>query len=278
MRFYLATSLIFPRSLRLRLFSVCFIATHIPLLTYIGWGAATGRITLAEFITLTLATIAGTALALFGIGALLSPIHALAATLHGEKDRPLPDVGDVIQTLYAGVHRAADTTRAQMDVLHLAANEDPLTGIANRRGFLSQIKALGKDARRGTIAILDIDHFKQVNDINGHDEGDRILCAFAERLLAQIRRADILARWGGEEFILFFAGSSEDEASWTLARIASLMREEPIGDVTGRPISFSAGLCRWSGGELDDALRFADQALYDAKLSGRDRICRACAV
>ncbi len=278
MRFYLATSLIFPRSLRLRLFTLCFVATHIPLLTYIGWGAATGRITLGEFVALTLATVVGTVLALFGIGALLNPIHALAATLHGDQDRSLPETGDVIQSLYAGVHRAAAATRIQMDALQLAANEDPLTGIANRRGFLSAIEALSPDAHRGTIAILDIDHFKQVNDLNGHDEGDRVLCAFAERLLGQIRRADIVARWGGEEFILFFAGSSEDEASWTLARIASLLREDPIGEIAGRSISFSAGLSRWNGSELDDALRLADQALYDAKLSGRDRICRACAV
>ena len=70
MQFYLATSFIFPRSLRLRLFAVCFVATHLPLLCYIGWGAATGRLALAEVVTLTLATVAGTGLALYGIGAL----------------------------------------------------------------------------------------------------------------------------------------------------------------------------------------------------------------
>ena len=74
MQFYLATSFIFPRSLRLRLFAVCFVATHLPLLCYIGWGAATGRLALAEVVMLTLATVAGTGLALYGIGALLSPI------------------------------------------------------------------------------------------------------------------------------------------------------------------------------------------------------------
>ena len=82
MQFYLATSFIFPRSLRLRLFAVCFVATHLPLLCYIGWGAATGRLALVEVVTLTLATVAGTGLALYGIGALLTPIHALADTLN----------------------------------------------------------------------------------------------------------------------------------------------------------------------------------------------------
>ena len=84
MQFYLATSFIFPRSLRLRLFAVCFVATHLPLLCYIGWGAATGRLALVEVVTLTLATVAGTGLALYGIGALLTPIHALADTLNAQ--------------------------------------------------------------------------------------------------------------------------------------------------------------------------------------------------
>ena len=113
MHFYLATSFIFPRSLRLRLFTLCFIATHLPLLGYCGWGLMTGRIALTEFVLLTLMTLFGTAIALIGMGALLNPIHALAETFNGKADAALPEVGDVIQTLYAGVHRAASTTRAR---------------------------------------------------------------------------------------------------------------------------------------------------------------------
>ncbi|WP_298394968.1 GGDEF domain-containing protein [Sphingobium sp.] len=273
MQFYLATSFIFPRSLRLRLFTLCFVATHLPLLGYLVWGLATGRIALAEFVLLTLATIIGTGIALFGIGALLNPIHALAEALHeGKDDAPvLPVVGDVIQTLYAGVQRARD----RIDDLHQAAHEDPLTGIANRRGFLAELDALPADRRRGCVAIIDIDYFKRVNDLMGHEEGDRVLAAFATRLSALVRRVDLVARWGGEEFAIFFQDCIEDEASWSLARIASRMRTHPIGDIHGRPISFSAGICRWNGGELEDALARADEALYDAKQSGRDRIARA---
>ena len=275
MHFYLATSFIFPRSLRLRLFTLCFIATHLPLLGYCGWGLATGRIALTEFAVLTLMTLFGTAIALIGMGALLNPIHALAETFNGKADAALPEVGDVIQTLYAGVHRAASTTRAQIDDLHVAAHEDPLTGVANRRGFLAQLDALPHDQRRGCVAIIDINHFKQVNDQLGHDEGDRVLAAFADRLSAQLRRVDRVARWGGEEFVVFFHGAAEDEACWSLARIANQMRLNPIGRIHGRPISFSAGLSRWAGDAVDGALSAADTALYDAKQSGRDRICRA---
>ncbi|MEA3542395.1 MAG: GGDEF domain-containing protein [Pseudomonadota bacterium] len=277
MQFYLATSFIFPRSLRLRLFAVCFVATHLPLLCYIGWGAATGRLALAEVVTLTLATVAGTGLALYGIGALLTPIHALADTLSAQSgdSAPLPRVGDVIQNLYAGVQRAAVLTRAQIDDLAVAAHEDPLTGVANRRGFLAGIEALPTGQRKGCVALIDIDFFKQVNDLMGHDEGDRVLAAFADRLASQVRRADLVARWGGEEFAIFFCNSVEEEASWALARIAEQMRREPIGRVNGRIISFSAGLSRWSGGPVEEALAAADGALYDAKQAGRDRVCRA---
>lgn len=279
MHFYLATSFIFPRSLRLRLFTLCFIATHLPLLAYLGWGFASGRIALAEFVLLTLATVVGTGIALLGIGALLNPIHALAQTLHRDGEAPaLPEVGDVIHTLYAGVQRAASVTRERIDDLHQAAHEDPLTGIANRRGFLAHIDALPDDRRRGCIAIIDIDYFKRVNDLLGHEEGDRVLASFATRLSALVRRVDMVARWGGEEFAIFFQDCIEDEASWSLARIASRMRSEPIGRVQDRPISFSAGVVRWTGGDLDAALRRADDALYEAKQSGRDRVCRAAPI
>ena len=277
MQFYLATSFIFPRSLRLRLFAVCFVATHLPLIGYCIWGAATGRIALIEFALLTLATVIGTVIALFGIGALLDPIHALAKALHAadEETPSLPQVGDVIQTLSAGVHRAATATRSQMEDLSIAALEDPLTGIANRRGFLEQVAALSPERSHGCLAIVDIDFFKQVNDRLGHDQGDRVLCAFADRLSAQIRRVDLVARWGGEEFAILFRESTEEEADWILSRIAAQMRETPIGEVDGRTITFSAGVSRWRGEDVEEALQLADQALYDAKRGGRDRVCRS---
>ena len=280
MQFYLATSFIFPRSLRLRLFTLCFVATHLPLLAYLGWGLASGRIQLTEFILLTTATVIGTGIALMGIGALLNPIHALAETLHRDEGQApsLPDVGDVIHTLYAGVQRVASATRERLDDLHQAAHEDPLTGIANRRGFLAHMDGLPDDRRKGCVAIIDIDYFKRVNDLLGHEEGDRVLASFATRLSALVRRVDMVARWGGEEFAIFFQDCIEDEASWSLARIASRMRSEPIGHVHDRPISFSAGVCRWNGQDLEAVLRRADEALYDAKQSGRDRVCRAAPI
>lgn len=276
MRFYLATSIIFPRSLRLRLFALCFVATHMPLLGYIGWGLATGRVALAEFILLTSATVIGTALALLGIGALLSPIHALAQTLKEDSASPaLQDVGDVIRTLYTGVHNAALRSQAQIDALEIAAHEDALTGIANRRGFLAHLEDLPADKRRGCVAIIDIDHFKKVNDLMGHDEGDRVLRDFAGRLSAEMRRIDLVCRWGGEEFAVFFQDCIEDEASWSLARLAERIHDRPLGDIDGKPITFSAGICHWGKGSIDAALGRADEALYEAKRAGRNQLRRA---
>ncbi len=100
--------------------------------------------------------------------------------------------------------------------------------LLNRGSVITRLDAeLARAARYGrafTLAHVDLDNFKQVNDQLGHDEGDRVLAAFADRLSAQLRRVDRAARWGGEEFVVFFHGAAEDEACWSLARIANQMR------------------------------------------------------
>ncbi|NKJ01413.1 GGDEF domain-containing protein [Novosphingobium sp. SG707] len=285
MNFYLATSFIFPRSLRMRIFFLCFAATHVPLLAYTVWGLATGRIAAVAFWLLLTATAAGTVLALLGIGALLAPIEKLADALgdqdgeeEGEGGHDMSRAQDLIQKLYNGVHRARRSTDKTMRELDLVAHEDMLTGILNRRGFMKKINSLPASQRHGCFAILDIDYFKQVNDEMGHDEGDRVLRALAGRLSEQTRRADIVARWGGEEFVVFFNGVIETEACWALERIAWRMQGDPIGRIKGRPITFSGGVCRWVEGDLTGSLIHADEALYEAKRNGRDQVCTAVAL
>lgn len=282
MQFYLATSFIFPRTLRLRLLTLCLATTHLPLLGYILWGTATGRIAWAEFIILTLATMAGAAAALIGIGALLDPLHgqvnALNPVEQPERERLAPrlrEMSDIFTRLFHHVRGPAATTREQIDALNIAANEDALTGIPNRRGFLAQLDALPLAGRKGCIAIIDLDHFTQVNEMLGHEEGDRVLVDFATRLSSQTRRVDIIARWAGQAFAIFYQDAIEEEASWSLARIAERMRREPVGTVSGQPITFSVGLCAWRGGPVMTAIGKADEALYRAKNSGRDQIQRA---
>jgi diguanylate cyclase (GGDEF)-like protein len=280
MRFYLASSFLFPRSFRLRLFAICFVATHVPLLAYVGWGVATERLALPEFALLTLATVIGTVIALFGIGALLAPIHAaqeaLATLEEGGTVAPLPQAGeDVIGQLLGSVNRAASAAGARMRELDLAAKEDLLTGVRNRRGFLADIADFLPAERRGTVALLDLDRFKQVNDRFGHDEGDRVLRDFAARLSSELRRGDLVARWGGEEFALLFRGATEEEAARVLARVTERLIATPIVVLDGQALTFSAGLCRFGGEGIEEALNCADEALYDAKQTGRNRIVRA---
>jgi len=275
MRFYLATSFIFPRSFRLRLFTLCFVTTHLPLIAYIVWGLASGRLELADFALLTLATLAGTVIALMGIGALLDPIHALARTLNAVEDGApaLPPARDVIQSLYAGVHRAASSTEAQLQTLQVAAHEDPLTGLLNRRGLIDRFEGAEAASTDGCAVLLDIDHFKSVNDTLGHDAGDRILAAMAGLLSRETRRVDMVARWGGEEFVVFLPACLEEEAARSMGRIAAILRADPIGHVEGRAVTFSAGISRCTASEaIVDALARADIALYAAKDRGRDRI------
>lgn len=281
MRFYLASSFLFPRSFRLRLFAICFIATHVPLLGYVGWGAAAGRLALPEFLTLLLATVIGMGIALFGIGALLSPIHiaqeALATLEQGGAVAPLPQGSDdVIGSLLGSVNRAAGAADTRMRELDLAAKEDILTGVRNRRGFLSDVADLLPPERRGTIALLDLDAFKAVNDRCGHDEGDRVLRDFAARLSSELRRGDLVARWGGEEFAALFRGATEEEAARVLARVSERLVAKPLIVVDGHAMTFSAGICRFGADEsLEEVINCADKALYEAKDAGRNRIVRA---
>lgn len=280
MRFYLASSFLFPRSFRMRLFAVCFVATHVPLLAYAGWGAATGRLALAEFLLLLGATVIGMAIALFGIGAMLAPLHvaqgALATLEQGGAVARLPDdSGDVIGSLLGSVNRAASAAESRMRQLDLAAKEDMLTGVRNRRGFVTDVEDLLPAERRGTVALLDLDRFKAINDRFGHDEGDRVLRDFASRLSSELRRGDLVARWGGEEFAVLFRGATEEESERVLARVSQRLIAAPILVLDGQALTFSAGICRFHGESLDEAIGCADKALYEAKESGRNCIVRA---
>ncbi|ATY33230.1 GGDEF domain-containing protein [Sphingomonas psychrotolerans] len=271
MRFYLASLFVFPPGFRLRLFAICFVATNLPLLAYVGWGAATGRLALAGFLLLLLATAIGMAVALFGIGAMLAPLPVAQAA-----PAPLSGTGDdVIGTLLGSVNRAASAAEARMRELDLAAKEDLLTGVRNRRGFVADIGDFLPAERRGTIALIDLDRFKALNDRFGHDEGDRVLRDFAARLSSELRRGDLVARWGGEEFAVLFRGATEDEAARVLARVNQRLIDTPLIMLDGQALTCSAGICGFGGEALDDVLGCADKALFEAKQAGRNRIVRA---
>ena len=149
--------------------------------------------------------------------------------------------------------------RTQHESLRTAAITDPLTGLLNR----STLDACVEAAPAGSsIAVIDIDHFKQYNDTHGHIAGDVVLADFAMVLVAQSRAGDRIFRFGGEEFLVIFHATSVPEAALVVERYAQSWTAHVSG------LSFSAGVTSLAG----DGIRRADELLYRAKRDGRNRV------
>lgn len=176
--------------------------------------------------------------------------------------------------IYAG-HAAVALSNARLvERLEREATEDPLTGLSNKRVFqLAYAAELSRAQREQAplaLAILDIDHFKDINDTFGHPFGDRVLVEAATSLRGSVRGHDTLARLGGEEFALLLPGTTLAEAHAVAERARALLGAIQLPD---RNLSASAGVAAIDGSASrgQDLLAAADQALYDAKRQGRDR-------
>jgi diguanylate cyclase (GGDEF)-like protein len=155
------------------------------------------------------------------------------------------------------------------------ARSDPLTGTANRRHIMEQGKRLASVVKRNggavSIIIFDVDWFKSVNDRHGHDTGDLVLKAVANKVGQGIRDIDMLGRWGGEEFIILCQQTNLDEAMYLAERLRNILDESPI-DPVGR-MTASFGVASNTGNEsLEKTIHRADKALYAAKHAGRNRV------
>jgi len=156
---------------------------------------------------------------------------------------------------------------------------DPLTGIANRRGFDTRMKQEWLRAIREkthiSLAIADIDHFKNFNDKYGHVQGDVLLCLLAKQLVSMMRRpADFAARWGGEEFVMMFPNTEHEGILKHLETIRQSVQQMKIPDLPSTTISIGlATIVPTKDKSIDDFFSKADKALYEAKESGRNRIC-----
>lgn len=169
---------------------------------------------------------------------------------------------------------------ALQQIRHLAMR-DHLTGLVNRRQMSDlmalELRRCRRSGRALLLAQLDIDHFKTINDTHGHAVGDLALQGFAQTALAHLRGGDVLARWGGEEFVLLLSDTEPDGAHELLERVRSAVQAHVLrrGEHAIR-ITVSIGWAQHEPGEsLDETLQRADHALYDAKQSGRNRIMRA---
>ena len=160
-----------------------------------------------------------------------------------------------------------------------AAMLDPLTGIANRRSFLQDATQLAKrhsaDPKPTAVLLIDLDHFKSINDRFGHALGDRVLEIFTQAARQSVRATDLLGRLGGEEFAAVLIDTSRDKAAAVAERIRAAFAQA-AKEVDGRPVgatlSIGVAYCEEAALDVPEMLAQSDQALYFAKEHGRNRV------
>jgi diguanylate cyclase (GGDEF)-like protein len=198
-------------------------------------------------------------------------------------------VGIVVFFLYKRVRKTNEKLIEVNQQLEFHAVRDPLTGLYNRRSFVDLMKAriiLPEGERRedslenpDCLILMDIDHFKNINDNYGHAAGDAVLMEVARRLRNSVRDTDMVLRWGGEEFLIYSPRSNPAQLKNLVDRVLRAIGEEGM-DVDGKkvPVTLTAGfislpfsgmpetICNW-----EKALQIADMALYLGKVNGRNR-------
>lgn len=205
-----------------------------------------------------------------------------------------PDAGAVLDLTLAMVTRTraaeAELRKSTRELeglrAHLAeaqhfADVDPLTELANRRAFKRDLdRAIVECRAKGdplTLAFCDIDHFKRLNDLHGHETGDRVLRFIAQLMTKHFARSGTVGRFGGEEFVVMFPGVAAESARAQVDKCRAALADLPLyaastGDRIGA-VSFSAGVTGMSEGEgMADLLRRADELLYRGKGEGRNRV------
>lgn len=171
---------------------------------------------------------------------------------------------------------------AALQEVEVLMQHDPLTGLYNRQHLQVRLEAERERATAGghrfCVALIDLDHFKLINDRHGHAMGDNVLVTFACQAQAVLRETDTIARWGGEEFLIMLPDTEPvDKAGIALGRLRASLRQTPFSEEAPEMrVTFSAGVAEWAQGEsIDQLLERADKALYDAKRLGRDRAVQA---
>ncbi len=230
--------------------------------------------------TPTLARLLSATYGLTAVALLARAAHALGSESTRKVSIDAPGQGSlalVIGVLFAGGCMNLAQIRLVlgrvMERLHAQAHSDALTGVTNRRGLLKAIEALharaGRSAHGYVVLMVDIDHFKAVNDRHGHEGGDRVLQRVASSLRDGLRTGDTVARWGGEEFCVLLPRMGLGDAQALAERLTVQVALDGEPSVT---ISVGVAEARADRESAEAVIRRADRALYQAKESGRNRV------
>jgi len=283
----------FPRSYLGKVFLTAFLGTHVSLLALLAYLVRFRRFGFGatlRILSVTMpATLGGTAITLWAMNALYTPVTLASKALRRYLDSgEIPELPmgytDRAGRLMADVQYAVERLDAALRSLGEKATKDHLTGVYNRRAAEGRLAEDIARAQRGggtfTLALLDLDQFKPVNDEHGHHVGDACLIHFAEVLGSNVREGDWIARWGGDEFLVSIWHAQEEELSTerVLKRVTEELREKPVGLPNGEEalLTFSGGVGRWQpGDDSEKLLSKADDALYRAKAEGGNTVVHA---
>ena len=188
--------------------------------------------------------------------------------------------------LIARVHAALRTKQLEDELLRRneeldrLASTDHLTGVYNRRvmgeELTRQVARAKRHGRPFAVVVLDVDHFKAVNDTHGHEAGDAVLVTLTRRVQTRLRAGDLIGRWGGEEFLVVAPEIGLDGAMTLAEDLRATVAAEPVeASGTTIDVTVSAGVATWADETEAEIVGRADTALYEAKAAGRNRVCAA---
>ncbi|NUB44405.1 GGDEF domain-containing protein [Fertoebacter nigrum] len=278
MYLYSLMSRMFPTSFTAKVFFIAFIGTHVPLLALAARAMAQNAPLSEQLGTLAVAlvaTLAGTGICLVALRAILRPLYMVERAMRdfevaGQAETLPFGYRDEVGQLMERTNRLVLHVNQKIDETTREAETDPLTGVLNRRGFERRVI----DRAAGGMLLLDLDHFKRVNDSLGHEAGDRVLVDVAAAIQSVLRRSDVLARFGGEEFVVFLPAATGPEALAAAQRIRAVIEAQVRAG--GQPVTASIGVAHGRQPRpVADLLAEADAATYQAKRGGRNRVVRA---
>jgi len=285
----LLARLAWPKSYLGKIMLSVFLGIHVPLIAlvlYLVFAASTDlRASLSVLVVVLVATLLGTVLTLYALYALLRPVSLASKALYDYLDSGrLPSLPtnftDQAGSLMANVQYVIQELDRVFRSLQESATMDHLTGAYNRRAgeqrLASDLARVGRGEGSLTLAVVDLDRLKPINDRYGHQVGDTCLRQLADTCIRNVREGDWLARWGGDEFVLaLWEEKDERLANLVLNRIGTDLSENPVQSTQGDRIqlTFSAGVLRCTGSEaaelgVSGVLALADEALYKAKEEG----------